>query len=152
MRHGFGRALLLTAVALGFVGGGLMGVGQPASSAPAASVSAQIKTLQKQVAVLTAQVKSLRQTKANTSDLATVASGVLVATSSVQTVSDVATSLNVALTAMQSSVTGVTKVLETKANVSDLALKGDKSALQALVATVTALCSAQPGVCPTSGP
>ncbi|NBO46191.1 MAG: hypothetical protein EBU85_04145 [Actinobacteria bacterium] len=152
MKRRIGRMAVLIAVAFGFLGGALMGSGQPASSAPTASMASQIKTLQKQLAGLTAQVKTLKQTKANANDLATVASGVLVATSSVQAVSDVTSSLHVALTAMQSSVAGVTKVLETKANASDLALKGDKTVLQALVSKVAALCSAQPAACADTSP
>ena len=140
--------LALTAISGAFVGMALATL-QPASSAPAASTAAQVKALQKQVTALTAQVNALKKSKADGSQLSTVASAVYIATTSVEGLSQAATSMQVGLSALQASMSGVTKVLELKANAADLSLKADKDTVQALAVKVAALCSAQPAACQT---
>ena len=144
--------MTMAAAAAGAIAGFALTSLQPAASAPAASTAAQVKALQKQVAGLTAQVNALKKSKADGSDLSQVASGVLIATTSVQGLSQAATSMQVGLTALQASMSGVTKVLELKANASDLTLKADKDSVQALAAKVAALCAAQPAVCQSVAP
>lgn len=147
MAHVAPRTTLIAALTAGFLAGVVVCAVQPAVSAPAASTAAQIKALQKQVTGLTSQVKALKQGKADRSDVSQVASGVIVATTTMQGVTQATSNLQVGLTALQASLSGITKVIELKANSSDVALKADKDAVQALGAKVAALCAAQPAIC-----